>query len=467
MSTDVTDILTLLGDSATLARRPPFLIGQADAGEVAEYRRIRLAVFVAEQNIFRSDDLDELDSDPRTIVLVARDRAGRVVGGVRVAPVGPPPEVGWWTGSRLAVRTDSRGFAAVGHALVRAACARAEMEGALRFDATVQAARERLFNRLGWDRVRDVTVAGLPHVLMRWPINRLQHVATTSKGDIAPLLDGLRPGGAGFVGDDGVPVAGTDVVATCDAIVASMVERDPFWAGWCSVLVTVNDLAAMGAAPVGLLDCVAGRTPSQVSRILSGIRAASVAYGVPVLGGHTQVGGAPALSATAFGRTADPVPGGGGRPGDTLTLTVDLAGGWRPGYTGRQWDSTTTRSRAELSAMVGAVARARPAAAKDVSMAGIVGTLGMLAEASGCGAELDVAAVPRPLAASTGDWLTCFPGFGMLTAHRPGRTLTLDAGPATSAPCGRLVAGSGVTLVWPDGERTTAIAGPVTGLGAA
>jgi AIR synthase-related protein len=330
----------------------------------------------------------------------------------------------------------------------------------------VQPARERLFKRLGWDRVGNVTVAGRPHVLMRWPIHRLQDLASGTKGEIAPLLEGLRPGGAGFVGDDGAPVAGTDVVVTCDAIVPSMVERDPFWAGWCSVLVTVNDLAAMGASPVALLDCVAGRTASLVSRVLSGIRAASQAYDVPVLGGHTQVGVAPALSATALGRTAAPVRAGGGRPGDVVTLTVDLAGGWRPGYTGRQWDSTTTRSRAELSTMIGAVARTRPAAAKDVSMAGIVGTLGMLAEASGCGAELDVAAVPRPAGASTGDWLTCFPGFGMLTADRPGRA-ALDAGPATSAPCGQLVPGQGVTLVWPDGERTPAIAGPVTGLGAA
>ena len=33
-------------------------------------------------------------------------------------------------------------------------------------------------------------------------------------------------------------------------------------------------------------------------------------------------------------------------------------------------------------------------------MAGIVGTLAMLAEASGTGAELDVAAVPRPAGAT-------------------------------------------------------------------
>lgn len=70
--------------------------------------------------------------------------------------------------------------------------------------------------------------------------------------------------------------------------------------------------------------------------------------------------------------------------------------------------------------MLDAVGRARPAAARDCSTAGIAGTLRMLAEASGCGAVLDVAAVPRPAAASAGDWLTCFPGFAMLTADDPG-----------------------------------------------
>ena len=99
-------------------------------------------------------------------------------------------------------------------------------------------------------------------------------------------------------------------------------------------------------------------------------------------------------------------------------------------------------------------------------MAGTVGTLGMLAEASGCGAVLDVAAVPRPEAATAGDWLTCFPGFAMLSTDEPGRR-AVDAGPATSAPCGELVTGQGVSLRWPDGELTRAVEGSVTGLGAA
>lgn len=447
-------------------RAPAFTIEPADAAGLAAYRALRREVFVAEQGLFTRDDGDDRDDDPRGVALVARDRAGTVLGGVRLGPVSSP-DVGWWYGGRLAVTRAGRRVGGpgrgLGAALVRAACAHAEAAGALRFDAEVQAANERFFARLGWQRVRSTTVAGHPHVLMRWPIGRIAALAAATKNPLGPLLAGLAPGGPGFVGDDGVPVPGSDVVAACDAIVPSMVERDPWWAGWCGVLVNVNDLAAMGAVPVGLLDAVAGRDVAAVRAVLAGLRAAATTYGVPVLGGHTQFGVPAALSVTALGRTADPVPGGGGRPGQRVRLTADLGGAWRPGYTGRQWDSTSTRRTPELQAMLGSVAAARPQAAKDVSMAGIVGTLGMLAEASGCGAVLDVAAVPRPTGATAGDWLTCFPGFAMLTAGGP----DLPAGPATGAACGALRTGAGVALRWPDGEETTAIEGPVTGLGAA
>lgn len=231
-------------------------------------------------------------------------------------------------------------------------------------------------------------------------------------------------------------------------------------------LVNVNDLAAMGAAPVGLLDAVGARDAAHARRILAGLGRAARAYDVPVLGGHTQLGVPAALSVTALGRTRHPVPGGGGRPGHAVRLTADLGGDWRAGHRGRQWDSSTHRRTDELRAMTAAVAVARPAAAKDVSMAGIAGTLGMLAEASGCGAVLDVAAVPRPGGASMGDWLTCFPGFGMLTTDEPGAP-RLPAGPAVGAVCGELTTGEGVGLRWPDGVITEAVTGPVTGMGTA
>lgn len=534
------DILALLGDRSTLARQPAFRIEEArSTGELSDYRRLRRDTFVHEQGLFAGHDLDDRDADSRTVVLVAKDHDGTVVGGVRLGPVGDGPDIGWWQGSRLVVARRARGPHGIGAALVRAACARAEAAGVLRFDATVQTRNEALFQRLGWRSVRPITVAGAPHTLMRWPVGRIAAQAAATKSALGPLLaafqggaggtggvralasgaggagevpaggaGGLRRGaagrrgekaaghgrgpdgrgreavggasrgdawaadtraalgGAGFVGDDGAAVPGTDVIAACDAIVPSMVERDPEWAGWCSVLVNVNDLAAMGASPVGLLDAVGAKDAAHAARILAGLRRAAEAYGVPVLGGHTQLGVPAALSVTALGRTDRPVPGGGGRPGHAVRLTADLGGGWREGYRGRQWDSSTHRRTDELRTMTAAVAAARPAAAKDVSMAGIAGTLGMLAEASGCGAVLDMAAVPRPPAAAMGDWLTCFPGFAMLTTDGPG-AVPLPAGPATGAVCGELTTGQGVGLRWPDGEITDAVAGPVTGMGTA
>ena len=477
----------------TVPARPAFLIEPAaDRAAMAAYHALRAQVFAGEQGLFDGDDRDDRDDDPRTVVLVARDPDGTVIGGVRLGPAAGGPDIGWWYGGRLVVHpaarrssghvTDVGGSrpagrsgpargrsgepAGVGAALVRAACAHAEQAGALRFEAAVQEPSETFFRRLGWQRVRPAVVAGRPHVLMRWPIGRLAALAAATKSPLGGLLaglapGGLAPGGPGFGGDDGAPVPGSDLVAACDAIVPSMVERDPHWAGWCSVLVNVNDLAAMGAVPVGLLNALGARDRSFAARILAGLRDAAATYGVPVLGGHTQLGVPAALSVTALGRTAHPVPGGGGRPGHRVWVTADLGGGWRPGHRGRQWDSTTHRRAPELRAMLGSVAAARPAAAKDVSMAGIAGTLGMLAEASGCAAVLDVARVPRPAGAAAGDWLTCFPGFAMLS------TGPLAAGPAVSAECGELRPGRGVALRWPDGETTEVIAGAVTGLGTA
>jgi putative N-acetyltransferase (TIGR04045 family) len=440
------------------------------ASDVGAYRRLRREAFVVEQRLFTSSDADDLDDDPRTVVLVAAAADGMVLGGVRLAPR-CDPDLGWWTGSRL-VTVDAARSSGVGPALVRAACAHAESAGVLRFDATVQRRYAELFGSLGWVDHGECLVAGQPHVVMRWPLHQMQRLADATKSFLGDALAPLRavPGGLGpdgFVGDDGVPLPGSDLVAACDAIIPSMVERDPEWAGWCSVLVNVNDLSAMGAAPTGLLDAVGAPTRSLLTRIVRGIAKASEAWRVPVLGGHTQLGVPAALAVTAFGRTADPIRAGGGSVGDTLRLTADLSGGWRAGQYGRQWDSSSTRSGDHLAELSTLVARMAPRAAKDVSMAGVVGTAGMLAEASGTGAELDVARIPRPAGADMGAWLTCFPGYGMLTADRPGaRSPETPHGVATET-CGELTAARGIRLRWPDGVTTAAVASEVTGLGRA
>ncbi|KWX65742.1 MSMEG_0567/sll0787 family protein [Mycobacterium sp. NAZ190054] len=460
------ELSILAGTRPTAAGR--FLIRPAGPSELQQYRRLRRASFVVEQGMFAGTDRDDVDDDPRTVVLVAVAADGTVLGGVRMAPV-CSPDIGWWSGSRLVADPAARA-AGLGPALIRAACAHVESAGALRFEATVQRRYAPMFVGLGWTRHGECAVAGRPHVVMRWPLDPVARVAAATKSFLGEALGPLRAvpnglGPPGFVGDDGVPVPGGDMVAACDAIIPSMVERDPEWAGWCSVLVNLNDLSAMGATPTGLLDAVGAPNRSLLTRIVRGVARASQAWRTPVLGGHTQLGVPASLAVTALGRTADPVPAGGAAAGDVLRLIVDLNGRWRPGYHGRQWDSTSTRSPEDLAQMSAYVAATRPRAAKDVSMAGIAGTAGMLAEACGVGAEIEMAAVPRPADAGMGPWMTCFPGFGMLTAG--------DAAPAelptgvAERVCGRLTREPGVSLRWPDGAVTTALAAGVTGLGTA
>jgi putative N-acetyltransferase (TIGR04045 family) len=465
------DLSILAGTRAHPAPASEFLIRQVDhRSELEAYRRLRRDAFVDDQHLFAHTDADDVDDDPRAVVLVACAADGTVLGGVRLAPV-CEPDIGWWAGSRLVTSGAARSTG-IGPALVRAACAHAESAGVLRFEAAVQPRYASMFTLLGWEHHGQTIAAGVPHALMRWPLHQMQRLADATKSFLGEALAPLRavPGGLGpegFVGDDGVPVPCSDVVAACDAIIPSMVERDPEWAGWCSVLVNVNDLTAMGATPTGLLDAVGAPTRSLLTRIVRGVAKGSEAWRVPVLGGHTQLGVPAALAVTAFGRTADPVRAGGGSVGDSIRLTADLTGGWRPGYHGRQWDSSTARTPDDLARLAGLVGQMRPRAAKDVSMAGIVGTVGMLAEACGTGAELEVARIPRPTLAEVGQWLTCFPGYAMLTADRADVTAPPVPEGVASATCGQLTEAQGSWLRWPDGVTTAAVLPEVTGLGRA
>jgi putative N-acetyltransferase (TIGR04045 family) len=472
----MTDIVGTLGGPTPREPAPSqswLIVEVSDRPQLLRaYHALRRREFVELQGLFTRDDSDAHDADPQTRVLAALSAEGRVLGGVRIHPAREGSErIGWWQGSRLVVDAGVVGGAQlsrgrIGSALVRAACAHALDAGALRFDAQVQDRQLGFFQRLGWEPVRAIEVAGAPHQLMRWPITRFQELVDATKQPLAGLIGSLLPADR-WRGDDGVPVPGGAGVVTClDAITPSMVQHDPEWAGWCGMLVTAHDLAAMGASPAGALDALAAPDGAHASRVIDGVRAGADALSLPVLGGHTQLGVPAALSVTGIGHTLEPIPASGGRVGDAVALTADLAGDWRPGYLGRQWDSSSWRTREELAQMLSAVARARPHAAKDVSMAGVIGTLGMLAEASGCGAELDVGSIPQPARATLSDWLTCFPGLAMLTCDAPGGRLP-DPGAAVSATCGSLTESPGVRLRWPDGELTGALAGDVSGLGAA
>jgi putative N-acetyltransferase (TIGR04045 family) len=349
MSAPTPDIVAALGAPARGPRRDtapgegttPWIIVCVDGDDprCTRYAELRRREFADRQGLFAGGDRDGADVDPDTRVLVALGRDGSVLGGVRVHPDhADAAAIGWWRGSRLVVEAAGAERGQIGAALVTAACAQAFDAGALRFDAHVQTPVVSFFTRLGWRAGRAITVAGRPHRLMHYELDRFAALAAETKASLAGLVGDLLPHDR-WRGDDGVPVPGSDIVACTDAIVPAMVARDPEWAGWCGMLVTAHDLSAMGARFVAALDSLAAPDAAHAQRVIAGVRAGADRLGLPVIGGHTSLGAPAALAVTGLGATADPVAASDGRVGDTVRLTADVCGDWRPGYRGRQWTS--------------------------------------------------------------------------------------------------------------------------------
>jgi putative N-acetyltransferase (TIGR04045 family) len=132
---------------------------RSDEQRMTHYR-IRHAVFVEEQAIFRGSDIDEHDARD-DVVRVLGLKGGQPVGAVRLYPV--DAHSGLWKGDRLAVLAEYRACGA-GAPLVRFAVAHARAHGGRRMIAHVQVANVPFFERLGWSAYRDAEdYLGLRH----------------------------------------------------------------------------------------------------------------------------------------------------------------------------------------------------------------------------------------------------------------------------------------------------------------
>src|SRR5262249_6388246 len=80
----------------------------------------------------------------------------------------------------------------------------------------------------------------------------------------------------------------------------------------------------------------------------------------------------------------------------------------------RAFDQRGRRSAGDVQVLAAIADSGVCVAAKDVSMAGLVGSLAMLLEYSGLGASVDLDRLPRPDGVPLAAWLTCFPSFGLL-----------------------------------------------------
>jgi hypothetical protein len=235
------------------------------------------------------------------------------------------------------------------------------------------------------------------------------------------------------LGDDTAAIPDGDgyLLLAAEGMIPEFLDRDPYFAGWSSVMVNVSDVAAMGGYPLAVVDVYFHAPSSQVDAVLAGIRDASTAYGAPLVGGHTtrRDSGPHALAVAILGRADHLMTSSGARPGDSILFAVDLRGEYRGDWP--FWSATAGRSASDLRSNLAVLGRLADAglvhACKDVSNAGVAGTLLMMLESSGVGATLDLDRLPIPVGVDMDRWLLTFPSFGFLFAVTPPHLAAVQA----------------------------------------
>ena len=110
--------------------------------------------------------------------------------------------------------------------------------------------------------------------------------------DLINIFESVRSEYANSVvdfGDDAavIDIGGDDyILFAADGIWGRLINASPWWAGYTSVLVNVNDIAAMGGKPIAMVNVLSSDDKNACKEILRGIRDGIAKFGVPMVGGH-------------------------------------------------------------------------------------------------------------------------------------------------------------------------------------
>ena len=253
--------------------------------------------------------------------------------------------------------------------------------------------------------------------------------------------------GSTIVGDDCAAIPQSDgsfLLLAAEGLLVDFVAEDPWFAGYSAVMVNISDVCAMGGEPLAVVDVIWTPDDSSSDSVWDGMEAASRAYGVPIVGGHTTItrGEEDAhLAACIVGRARSLITSFDACPGDDLLMVVDLRGSFRRDKP--FWNAsvgTDPRQLRKQNLLLPELAESGWChAGKDISNGGIIGTLVMMLECSGVGAWIDLGWLPRPAGSELSKWLVSFPSYGFVLSIPPGSThQVMDHFRSTGVSCSRI-----------------------------
>ncbi|MCM2402685.1 sll0787 family AIR synthase-like protein [Rhizobium sp. S153] len=277
-----------------------------------------------------------------------------------------------------------------------------------------------------------------------------------AKADIGTVATSLGLAGQPVaVGDDCAALPDGDgyLLFAIEGFINEFVAADPWFAGWCGVMVNISDVAAMGGRAIAVVDAVWANGEAGAAPVLEGMRAAARTFGIPIVGGHTNIRtDRSQLSVAILGRASSLLTSFDAKPGDLLIAAIDHRGRYREPF--NNWEAATdappARLRGDLEILPEIAEAGLAFAAKDISQGGIPGTAIMLAECSGVGIEIDVSAIPLPAGVTLDRWLATFPSFGYLVSVPPDNVAAVlqkfSARGIVAAAIGVVTAGSEVAI---------------------
>lgn len=283
---------------------------------------------------------------------------------------------------------------------------------------------------------------------------------TSRKGPIASVSEifkDVADAYGGCVADFGDDAAAIDIgngdviLFAADGIWGRLIEKSPWWAGFTSVIVNINDIIAMGGRPLAMVDVVSSTDSETFKEIFKGMAEGVKKFGVPVVGGHTHPEGEKSLSVAIVGiaKKDQIIRSDTAKPGDLVIYAIDTDGRTGPNspYSFESVSSKTPevlRKMYEAPQIVGQ--RQLVTAGKDISNPGIIGTLGMLCETSSVGANVRLAdiVIPENPEITIEKWVLMHPGTGFVLTASPDKAdeciRVLQEGKMTAAVCGEITA---------------------------
>ena len=237
-----------------------------------------------------------------------------------------------------------------------------------------------------------------------------------------PVVDGRTV----QLGDDAAAIRTNDgyLLLAAEAIHPPLIEDNPYLAGRAAILANVNDVYAMGGRPLAVVDTIISPEIKVSSEIMRGFKDGCSRYDVPIVGGHiTATGHKPAVTVCILGRAKNILSSFNAQPDDILLHVTNLKGSFHPGF--QFWNCSSHLSDADLHRDLSILPRIAEKgwcdAARDISMAGVLGTAIMLLELSGVGAQIDLDTLTQPSGSDDRfiDWLLCFPSYGFVLSVRP------------------------------------------------